>query len=61
MDHVVDVRAQRDAKLASLAAHESQLARSGDPRSFLVDGFVDPLLDEEWLVHAAGPRLETLP
>jgi len=59
VDHVVDVRPYRPAKLASLAAHTSQL-RDGDPLSFLGDGWVAPLLDEEWLVHVSGPRREGL-
>lgn len=58
VDHAIDVRPFRAVKLASLAAHVSQLTRPGDPLSFLIDGFVEPLLDEEWLVHAAGPRVD---
>lgn len=53
-DHVVDVRPYRDTKLAALAAHVSQLS-GGDPRRFLVDGWIDGLLDEERWIHHAGP------
>lgn len=56
VDLCVDLRGLRERKLASLAAHRSQLA-SDDPRSFLVFGLVDPLLDEEWFIHADGPPL----
>ena len=55
-DLVVDVTPQLHRKLAALAAHRSQLA-TDDPRSFLVPGLVDPLLREEWFVHAQGPPL----
>ncbi|HHH30780.1 MAG TPA: PIG-L family deacetylase [Polyangiaceae bacterium] len=53
---VVDVSAHRDQKLAAVAAHRSQLG-SDDPRSFLVPGLIDPLLEEEWFVCARGPSL----
>lgn len=53
-DHVVDVRPYRALKLAALAAHVSQL-RGGDPRRFLVDGWIEGLLDEERWTHASGP------
>ena len=53
---MVDITAYRDAKRAALAAHRSQLA-TDDPRSFLVPGLIDPLLREEWFVHAGGPAL----
>lgn len=55
-DLVVDIRAVRDTKLATIAAHRSQL-RDGDPRSLLGPGVVDALLDEEWFTCAAGPPL----
>ncbi|MBX3268981.1 MAG: PIG-L family deacetylase [Sandaracinaceae bacterium] len=57
---VIDVRAHREAKLASIAAHRSQ-RRTDDVRSFLAPGFVDGLLDEEWWAHAGGPALELGP
>jgi N-acetyl-1-D-myo-inositol-2-amino-2-deoxy-alpha-D-glucopyranoside deacetylase len=55
-DYVVDIRAFERQKLASIAAHRSQL-RDGDPRSFLIPGIVDRLLAEELFRHASGPEL----
>jgi len=57
VDVVVDVRPYRDVKLACVAAHRSQVP-DGDPRRFLRRGFIDALLDEEWLVHVRGPAFE---
>lgn len=54
VDHIVDVRPYRAQKLASIAAHASQI-RGGDPHDFLRPGLIAPLLEEEWLTHAAGP------
>lgn len=56
VDHIVDVRPYRALKLASLGAHATQL-RAGDPMSFLRDGWIAPLLDEEWFVHVRGPAV----
>ena len=53
-DYRVDIRAFADRKLASIAAHRSQLV-DGDPRSFLVPGIVDRLLEKELFRHDAGP------
>ena len=55
-DLTVDIRALADVKLASVAAHASQLP-GGDPRRFLVPGLLDALLDCERFVLAAGPPL----
>ncbi|HJL18133.1 MAG TPA: PIG-L deacetylase family protein [Sandaracinaceae bacterium LLY-WYZ-13_1] len=52
----VDVSAFREAKLASIAAHHSQVP-GGDPHRFLAPGLVDALLDVERYEHAAGPPL----
>jgi N-acetyl-1-D-myo-inositol-2-amino-2-deoxy-alpha-D-glucopyranoside deacetylase len=43
----VDIRAQRVAKLASIAAHHTQIY-DGDPHRFIAPGVVDALLEEEW-------------
>jgi N-acetyl-1-D-myo-inositol-2-amino-2-deoxy-alpha-D-glucopyranoside deacetylase len=48
----IDIRPQREAKLASIAAHHTQI-HEGDPHRFIAPGVVDALLDEEWF--------ETLP
>ncbi|PIE15921.1 MAG: hypothetical protein CSA66_08030 [Proteobacteria bacterium] len=56
VDLVVDIRPARDAKIAAMAAHQSQL-RGGDPRTFLSAGIFEALLDEEWWIHASGPPL----
>ena len=55
VDHTLGVGRFRETKLRSIAAHHSQL-RGGDPRSFLAEGLIDPLLDEEWFVHVRGPE-----
>lgn len=55
-DYAVDIRPFERLKLASIAAHRSQL-RAGDPRSFLMPGTVDRLLAEELFRHAGGPDL----
>lgn len=52
----VDVAPVRDAKLAAIAAHASQLI-DGDPRSFLRRGLIDRLLDAEHYRVASGPAL----
>lgn len=54
VDHALDVRPYRESKLASVAAHRSQRP-TDDPRSFLIDGWIDGLLDEELWTHARGP------
>ena len=56
VDYRVDTRPFRDKKLAAIAAHRSQLVDE-DPRSFLLPGLVEPLLDEECFAHASGPAL----
>ncbi len=56
VDLRVPIASARDAKLAAIAAHASQL-EGGDPRTFLLPGIVDALLDEEWYTLAAGPAL----
>ncbi len=53
VDHIVSIAASREQKLASIGAHRSQL-RGDDPRSFLVDGLIDALLDEEWFMQVRG-------
>ncbi|MDX2169681.1 MAG: PIG-L family deacetylase [Deltaproteobacteria bacterium] len=50
----LDVRPLRDAKLASCLAHDSQLDVA--PGSFF-RRVLEPLLEEEWFVVAAGPPL----
>lgn len=55
-DYAVDIRRFERHKLASVAAHRSQL-EAGDPRSFLMPGIVDRLLAEELFRHAGGPEL----
>lgn len=55
-DLVVPVAAMREKKLASIAAHRSQV-RDGDPLRFLVDGLVEELLVIERFVLASGPPL----
>lgn len=52
----LDIRAVRDAKLAAIAAHVSQLP-GGDPFAFLRGGVVEHLLDEELYTVADGPPL----
>jgi len=52
----LDIRAQRERKLAAVAAHRSQLA-DGDPLTFLLPNLIVPLLDEEWYAVAHGPAL----
>lgn len=56
VDLVMDLSAAKLAKLTALSAHASQL-KNNDPHSFLRDGFVAHLLDEEWFQLAAGPPL----
>ncbi len=51
-----DVRPYAAAKRAALAAHASQLA-AGEPLSLLRPSRIEPLLDEEWFMVAAGPAL----
>lgn len=53
-DYALDVTPWREAKLAAVAAHRSQL-KGGDPRSFLYPSFIDAVLGRERYVHAAGP------
>jgi N-acetyl-1-D-myo-inositol-2-amino-2-deoxy-alpha-D-glucopyranoside deacetylase len=50
----LDVRALRDAKLASCLAHDSQLDVA--PGTYF-RRVLEPLLDEEWFEVAAGPPL----
>lgn len=57
-DLVVDISGVRDRKLASIAAHESQLP-GGEPRRFLSTGLVDQLLDQERYRLASGLPLPT--
>lgn len=52
----LDVRAERPAKLAAIAAHGSQLA-GGDPLTFLRPGLVAQVLDDELYTVAAGAPL----
>ena len=56
VDLIMDLSAAKLAKLTALSAHASQL-KDNDPHSFLRDGFVTPLLAEEWFRLAAGPEL----
>ena len=56
VDYVVDIGPFESRKLASIAAHRSQLG-DGDPRSFLIPGLVEPLLREESYRHASGSEL----
>ncbi len=56
VDLRLDISAFRSRKLAAISAHASQL-RGGDPRSFLIPGIVDTLLDEEWYTVAMGDPL----
>ena len=51
-DVILDVRPWRGQKLNALAAHRSQL-KVGDPKSFLVSGLVDNLLDREMYTECA--------
>lgn len=46
-DFVLDIRPWRGKKLNALAAHRSQL-KVGDPKSFLIPGLAERLLDSEW-------------
>lgn len=46
-DLIVDIRSVRHVKLGAIGAHTSQLV-GGDPRTFLVSGLTDALLEEEW-------------
>ena len=55
-DYRVDTSAFREQKLASIAAHRTQLL-DDDPRSFLLPGLIERLLDEERFHHASGPPL----
>jgi LmbE family N-acetylglucosaminyl deacetylase len=54
----VDIRvatsASRDRKLAAVSAHRTQLV-GGDPHTFLKQGLIDHLLDEEWFHVISGP------
>lgn len=50
------IEPDRERKLAAARAHASQLA-GGDPHTFIRDGVLAALLDEEWYAVAAGPAL----
>lgn len=51
--YAVDIRAVREAKLASIAAHRSQLP-GGDPEALFPPGIVAALLEEEWFADGSG-------
>ena len=51
----VDIRAVRETKLASIAAHRSQLP-GGDPEAIFPPGIVSSLLDKERFHDATGQR-----
>ncbi len=55
-DIILDIRQWRGNKLNALAAHRSQL-KVGDPKSFLVPGLAECLLDTEMYTCVAGPAL----
>lgn len=55
-DVILDIRPWRGIKLNAIAAHRSQL-KAGDPKSFLVPGLCECLLDAEWYTRSAGPAL----
>ncbi|MGB4862184.1 MAG: hypothetical protein WBO97_06970, partial [Tepidiformaceae bacterium] len=52
-DYEVPISAIRAIKLASIAAHRSQLP-DGDPRSMFPPGIVDALLETEHFTDASG-------
>lgn len=55
LDAVVDVSASRDAKLAAMRAHATQISVSPDGRAFALSNDVaQPVLDRECYVLAAG-------
>ncbi len=51
--YAVDIRPVREAKLASVRAHFSQLP-GGDPEALFPPGIVAALLEEEWFTDASG-------
>ena len=57
VDLRIDVSGEaRERKLASVAAHASQLD-DGDPMTFLRPGLLQGLLHQEWFTVASGPPL----
>lgn len=55
-DIILDIRPWRGNKLNALAAHRSQL-KVGDPKTFLVPGLAENLLDREMYTCPMGPAL----
>ncbi|MEO8538665.1 MAG: PIG-L deacetylase family protein [bacterium] len=55
----IPIESVRDTKLASIAAHRSQLP-GGDPRAIFPPGIVDALLDTECFSDASGRYSETI-
>jgi len=52
-DYTVPIASVREAKLAAIGSHRSQLP-GGDPRAIFPEGIIDALLDEEQFIDASG-------
>ena len=55
VDLTIDVRAQRDAKRAAMAAHASQIAANSETLTMDDDTF-DGVYGFEWYMRTSGPR-----